>query len=111
KENHTHTFQGVQTFNFDSPFYWDGQSNVLVEITQEGAGTGNNAETYYTPVTGSNVGIYATSATDANLVTGTRTVNRLNTRFGLEQSSVTWSPTSNLYLDAATTIPYTPSTT
>ncbi|SFN77009.1 Por secretion system C-terminal sorting domain-containing protein [Paenimyroides ummariense] len=110
KENHTHTFQGVQTFNFDSPFYWDGQSNVLVEITQEGAGSGNNAETYYTPVTGSNVGIFATSATDPNPATGTRTVNRLNTKFGLEQSTVTWSPTSNLYLDAATTIPYTPST-
>jgi len=110
KENHTHTFQGVQTFNFDSPFYWDGQSNVLVEITQEGLGSGNNAETYYTPVTGSNVGIYATSATDANPATGTRTVNRLNTKFGLQQSTVTWSPTSNLYLDAATTIPYTPST-
>jgi len=107
KENHTHTFQGIQTMVFDSPFYWDGQSNILVEITQEGAGAGNNAETYFTAVAGTNVGIYTTSATDANPATGTRTTSRLNATFGLEQAAVTWSPTSNLYLDAATTIPYT----
>src|SRR5690606_36966530 len=107
KENHTHTFQGTQTMVFDSPFYWDGQSNILVEITQEGAGAGNNAETYFTAVTGTNVGMYTTSATDANPATGTRTTSRLNATFGLEQSAVTWSPTANLYLDAATTIPYT----
>ena len=110
KENHTHTFQGLQTINFDSPFYWDGQSNVLVEITQEGTGTGNNAETYYTAVTGANVGMYATSATNADPLTGTRTANRLNAKFGLEQSKVTWSPSANLYLDAAATIPYVAST-
>ena len=110
KVNHTHTFQGTQTMVFDSPFYWDGQSNILVEITQEGAGSGNNAETYYTAVTGTNVGMYATSATDANPLAGTRTVDRLNAKFGLTQSTVTWSPATNLYLDAATTVPYTSGT-
>ena len=104
--NHTHTFQGVQTMVLDSPFFWDGQSNILVEITQEGAGAGNNAETYFTTVTGSNVGIYASHATDPVITTGTRTTDRLNVKFGFIQSEVTWSPASNLYLDAATTVPY-----
>src|SRR5690606_36638655 len=36
RTNHAHTFQGLQTMTLDSPFYWDGQSNILVEITQEG---------------------------------------------------------------------------
>ena len=89
--NHTHTFQGVQTMVLDSPFFWDGQSNILVEITQEGAGAGNNAETYFTTVTGSNVGIYASHATDPVITTGTRTTDRLNVKFGFIQSEVTWS--------------------
>ena len=110
KVNHTHTFQGTQTMSFDSPFYWDGQSNILVEITQEGAGAGNNAETYFTAVTGTNVGMYATSATEPDPTAGARTTDRLNAKFGLQQSTVTWSPASNLYLDAATTTPYTSGT-
>jgi len=108
--NHTHTFQGIQTITLDTPFYWDGQSNIVVEITQEGAGAGNNAETYYNTVTGNNVGMYATSALDENMAVGTLTTNRLNVKFGLVQSKVTWSPTSNLYLDAAATAQYTPNT-
>src|SRR5690606_11664410 len=111
RENHSHSFQGMQAMPFDIPFYWDGQSNILVEITQEGgsASGSNNAETYYHSVSGSNnVGVFATSSTDALPLTGTRTGNRLNVRFGFSQSEVTWSPTSNLYLDAATTIQYTP---
>ncbi len=107
KVNHTHSFQGVQTFIFDNAFYWDGQSNIVLEILQEGEGGGNNAKTYYSGVTGTNVGLYAGSATDANPLTGTLTVNRLNTVFGFKQAAVTWSPTNNLYLDAAATVPYT----
>src|SRR5690554_2431498 len=62
---HTHIFQGWQQFAFDNPFYWDGQSNIIVQITMEGMGDGaNNAQTYYTAVTGNNVGLYATSETD-----------------------------------------------
>src|SRR5690606_3085146 len=109
-ENYAHSFQGVQTISFDNPFYWDGQSNILVEITQEGLGSGNNAQTYYNTVTGTNVGMYATSGTEPNPLVGIRTNDRLNVTFSLEQSKVTWSPTNNLYLDAATTIPYTTGT-
>ena len=107
---HTHTFQGIQNMVLNTPFYWDGQSNIIVQITQEGIGSGNNAETYFTSVTGNNVGLHGSSATDPDLVSGTRTTNRLDLRFGLEQSKVTWSPAANLYLDAATTIPYTSGT-
>ncbi|WKW46340.1 GEVED domain-containing protein [Myroides sp. JBRI-B21084] len=110
KSNYTHTFQGVQTMMFDSPFFWDGLSNVLVEISQEGMGGGNNAQTYFTAVAGSNVGIYGTSATSANITTGTRTTERLDVTFNFKQSMVTWSPTNNLYADAAATMPYVPGT-
>ena len=105
---HTHTFQGWQQFAFDNPFYWDGQSNIIVQITMEGMGDGaNNAQTYYTDVTGTNVGLYATDETDPDPATGTRTTNRLDARFSFEQSNVTWSPATNLFVDAAATIPYT----
>jgi len=104
---HTHTFQGIQNMVLNTPFYWDGQSNIIVQITQEGIGSGNNAETYFTSVAGNNVGLHGSSATDPDPVSGTRTTDRLDLRFGLEQSKVTWSPAANLYLDAATTIPYT----
>ncbi len=107
---HTHTFQGIQNMVLNTPFYWDGQSNIIVQITQEGTGSGNNAETYFTSVSGNNVGLYGSSTTDPDPVSGTRTTDRLDLRFGLEQSTVTWSPASNLYLDAATTIPYTSGT-
>src|SRR5690606_37965906 len=105
---HTHTFQGWQQFDFDHPFYWDGQSNIIVQITQEGMGDGaNNAQTYYTAVTGTNVGLYATDETDPDPATGTRTTSRLDASFSFEQSTITWFPATNLFVDAAATIPYT----
>lgn len=105
---HTHTFQGWQDITFDNPFYWDGQSNIIVQITQEGIGAGsNNAQTYFTAVAGGNVGIFASSKTDAEPLVGTRTGDRLNVKFKLEQATVTWSPPTNLYVDAAATLPYT----
>src|SRR5690554_5247342 len=110
REVHTHTFQGWQQFYFDNPFYWDGQSNIIIEITQEGIGEGlnlNNAQTYYTDVTGTNVGLYATDDTDPDPATGTMTTCRLDVRFSFEQSAVTWSPATNLFIDSGATIPYT----
>jgi len=105
--NHTHSFQGIQNIVFDHPFYWDGKSNIIVEISQEGMGNGsNNAQTYYTAVSGNQVGLHAGNATNADPVSGTRTNNRLDIRFSFEQSTAKWSPASNLYTDAAATIPY-----
>src|SRR5690554_96535 len=107
RDVHTHTFQDWQQFTFDNPFLWDGQSNILVQITQEGTGNNaNNAQTYYTDVTGMNVGLYATDELDADPATGARTSNRLDARFFFEQSTVTWSPATNLFVDAAATVPY-----
>src|SRR5690554_2554704 len=107
RDIHTHTFQGWQQFDFDSPFYWDGQANIVVQITQEGMGGNvNNAQTYYTDVPNHNVGLYATDELDADPTSGTRTTNRLDARFDFEQSTVTWSPATNLFVDAAATVPY-----
>lgn len=107
KLNYTHTFSGTQQFNFDVPFYWDGVSNIIVEIVQEGQGSGNNAQTYFNTSIGSgNVGMYATNTTSNNLLTGTGTEKRLDVNFNFGQTEVTWSPATNLYLDAAGTVLY-----
>ena len=46
--SHTHTATGWQTINFTTPFVWDGNSNILIELTHKGANSSNNAQTYYT---------------------------------------------------------------
>src|SRR5690606_39536170 len=49
KVNHTHTFQGTQSMVFDSPFYWDGQSNILVEIRSEERRVGKESIYWWSP--------------------------------------------------------------
>ena len=109
RDVHTHTFQGWQRFDLDNPFYWDGQSNIIVEITQEGVGAMNNAQTYVTSVPGHNVGLYAVLDSIGKPIptSGLLTTSRLDVKFSFEQSEVTWSPQTNLYVDSAATIPYT----
>ena len=44
---YTHTASGWQTINFSTPFVWDGTSNILIDISMDGANSTNNSETYY----------------------------------------------------------------
>ncbi|RXR21966.1 GEVED domain-containing protein [Flavobacterium stagni] len=85
---------GTNTFTFNSPFYWDGVSNIIVDIRHNGADATNNAITYYT-ATAANMTLSATTSTTAatntiqNLVTAgtvtpTASLNRLNVVFGGE---------------------------
>lgn len=94
---------GVNTITFDTPYVWDGTSNIVLDIRQDGADSTNNAITYYT-ATAQNMTISATTGTDSavttlqDLVAANSTsatvatsLRRLNVVFGASASAVTWS--------------------
>ena len=67
---------GVNVINFSTPYNWDGTSNIVVEVSHDGADALNNSQTYYTATPGNTV-VWSTSG---NAV-GTTSVNRLNVVF------------------------------
>lgn len=94
---------GVNTITFDTPYVWDGTSNIVLDIRQDGADSTNNAITYYT-ATAQNMTISATTSTDvavttlqdlvaSNSISATvaTSLRRLNVIFGTDASGVTWS--------------------
>ncbi len=99
---YTHTATGWQTITFATPFVWDGVSNIVIDMFQNGANLSNNSQTYYTATT-DNKTIHSTTAT---ATTGTFSLNRLNIRFVVGTATCTWSPITNLFTDAAATVPY-----
>ncbi|WP_333599746.1 GEVED domain-containing protein [Flavobacterium sp.] len=88
---YTHAI-GVNTITFATPYVWDGVSNIVVDIRQNGVDSTNNAITYYTATTNTMTISATTSTTFAtnpiqNLVTaGTVTpatsLQRLNVVLG-----------------------------
>ncbi|RWW98872.1 Ig-like domain-containing protein [Flavobacterium cerinum] len=56
-QTYTHTASGWQIINFTTPYFWDGSSNIVVEISHKGVGSDDNARTYYTETTGSNTAL------------------------------------------------------
>jgi len=104
---YTHTETGWQNIMFANNFYWNGESNLLIEITQLGDDAVNNATTYYS-TTSDNKGLGSQSNTALTATTGTLTNKRLNTKFFLSDvSHVNWLPRTGLYLDSNATTPYT----
>ena len=102
---YTHTENGWQLITFTAPYVWDGVSNIVVNITHDGADSANNTQTYFTE-TADNTLLYVTSY-DGGTTSGTLSKKRLNIKFQSSQStSVTWSPVTNLYTNAAATTPY-----
>lgn len=107
---YAHTI-GMNTIVFDTPYTWDGVSNIVLDVRQLGADSIYNAITYYTATT-SNMTISATSSTapatntiqtlvaNAN-VTPALSLQRLNVVFGGQTGSIgvgtlnyTWNPGS-----------------
>lgn len=83
---------GVNTITFDTPYVWDGVSNIIVDVRQIGADITYNSITYYTATT-ANMTISAVTSTAvatntvqalvANAtVTPTLSLQRLNVVFG-----------------------------
>jgi len=102
------------THTLATPFVWDGTSNLLIETcfnNNNGGGvTGNSVGALCTLQT-SNLGAYYSADNNATVCSspGTATATAYRTDVILEFSNspvITWSPTSDLYMDAATTIPY-----
>lgn len=77
---YTHTASGWQTITFATPYVWDGVSNIVVNVTHDGADAINNSQTYYT-ATADNKVLWVNSYTGTT-TTGTTSVNRLNVIFG-----------------------------
>ncbi|MFN3754573.1 GEVED domain-containing protein [Flavobacterium sp.] len=100
---------GVNTITFDTPYVWDGVSNIIVDIRQNGADSTNNAITYYTATT-SNMTVSAITSTTfatnpiqnlvaASTVTPALSLQRLNVVFGGQVAATgagdlawTWNP-------------------
>ncbi|SEJ38963.1 hypothetical protein SAMN05660918_0200, partial [Flavobacterium terrigena] len=76
---YTHTASGLQTITFTTPFVWDGVSNIVVNVTHDGADSINNSQTYYTATTDNKV-LWVNSYTGST-TTGTTSLNRLNIVF------------------------------
>ena len=65
---YTHTASGWQNITFTTPYAWDGTSNILVQVSHNGANLSDNAVTYYTETAGATI-LYSTgsTSTDGNL--------------------------------------------
>lgn len=100
---------GVNTITFDTPYNWDGVSNIILDVRQIGVDSSNNAITYYTATT-SNMTISAITSTapatntlqtlvSTSAVTPTVSLQRLNVVFGGQVGAIgvgtldwTWNP-------------------
>jgi len=105
---------GTNLITFTNPYAWDGVSNILVDLRQDGADMINNARTYYTATAGNTVVTAITSSASPDLSTtnpsASTSIQRLNIVFGYNssvQADITWSPIDDLYTDAGATIAYT----
>ncbi len=108
---------GVNTITFNTPYNWDGVSNIVLDIRSTGADSTNNSSTYYTATADNKTITSVTSTTFASSnayvasnPTGTLSLKRLNTTFDWTSNvanPITWSPTTNLYTDVSGTVPYT----
>lgn len=81
-------------------------SNLLIELTHNGADLLYNATTYYTQQP-NNKGLVNQSGSAITSTNGTLTDKRLNTRFYIDGNTVAWTPATDLYTDAAASVPYT----
>ncbi|MFT3793887.1 GEVED domain-containing protein [Flavobacterium sp.] len=68
---------GLNKITFNTPFDWNGTSNVIVEISHSGADNINNSQTYYTATAGNTV-VWSNAVAPT---TGTTSVNRMNIIF------------------------------
>ena len=109
------------THPFNTPFVWNGTSNIIIETTFSNnmSGVANDLVTqYYSPTSYVSTAVYRvdgnTSAAVASATTITTSTNGFvyNARpdFKLNGSnttqSITWSPAAGLYTDMALTVPY-----
>lgn len=106
---------GNLDYSLSIPLVWDGVSNLLIETCFNNNNSGGavaNSVSLQSSTVSSGLNIYRSqdSTVDvcSNSAAVTTSTNRPNLRIStLENSDITWSPTTNLYTDAAATIAYT----
>lgn len=74
---YTHTASGWQTINFSTPYVWDGVSNIIIEVSHDGADMFGSAATEYTATTDDTV-LYTYNGSNSN---NTLSKNRFNVLF------------------------------
>lgn len=75
------------TMNFDNPYEWDGESNIVVQICFASSTSANTVKTYHSTTSYNATIAYKHASNDACTFTGTATatVQRLpNVRFGID---------------------------
>lgn len=114
----TPTQTGWVTFEFTTPFIWDGVSNIIIETAHNagnsGNGSGTNIRYSNIPFTGTVIAFKdnVTPAGVASLdATTFSTINSVNTRPNVilgtnVTTTYVWSPVDNLFLDEEATVPY-----
>ncbi|WP_297868830.1 GEVED domain-containing protein, partial [uncultured Flavobacterium sp.] len=101
------------TLPLDNSFVWDGSSSLLVEFcfnNNNGGGTSSNSANVKSSTTSTNMTTYYSADNTATVCTntsGTTSTTRTNMRFGVSGGTLVWSPTTDLYTNAAATTPYT----
>ncbi|WP_286913575.1 T9SS type A sorting domain-containing protein [Flavobacterium sp. UBA4197] len=118
---YAHTI-GVNTITFATPYAWDGVSNIIVDVRQDGANLTNNAITYYTATTGNKTASAVTSTLPTTFIlaetnpSAALSVQRLNVIFGGQVVTTgagtldwTWTP-GNLTGSTVTVSPTTATT-
>ncbi|MGV1010830.1 MAG: T9SS type A sorting domain-containing protein [Flavobacterium sp.] len=112
------TGTGNLDFALSTPLLWDGVSNLLVETcfnNNNGGGSSSNSISIQSSTVASGLNLYRSqdSTVDvcSNATAPSSSTNRPNLRIStLEPTTITWSPVTNLYTNAAATTAYTSGT-
>ncbi|RXR20349.1 MopE-related protein, partial [Flavobacterium stagni] len=98
---------GINSYNFATPFNWDGTSNILVNVCH--TGTVNSSATVRVTGFATNLTAISTGANTCTALTGaTVSTFRPNIHLTVKTNSpITWSPTTGLFINAAATTAYT----
>lgn len=112
---------GWNTYSFSSPFFWDGVSNILIEICHDNDNPGNTcgicygtSSTVSTTTTSFNsvYGTYNDNATLCGTGLGTLVTTDFTSRPNIifnsaSPTNITWSPVTDLYTNSGASTAYT----
>lgn len=98
---------GVNTHNFTTPFAWDGNSNIVVNICMAGVAVGTNST-----VSTSNQAVISTATLNGSSSCSGATANNTNLSRPIMfigtsvNNAITWSPFTGLFTDSGATTAY-----
>ncbi|MEI7724645.1 MAG: hypothetical protein WCK09_06040 [Bacteroidota bacterium] len=114
----TGTAPFTKTHLLSTPFAWDGVSNLLVEtcfVNADGGGVSANSATVVSTTTATNLSNYYSNDTETTVCSApgiaTTSTSRPNITFDFgSTANITWSPTTDLYIDNPPTLAYNATT-